>query len=107
MERQNSLFDAAVSHKLPEAKQRKSKEKKRSYSIGRPEVSKSKSEVNEPEIPKVISDSEYSIRIKSLSGYVREEFKTDTTETSFWSAIEWCHQQWFSHQGTETDSEQW
>merc|ERR1711990_542181 len=36
----------------PQTKQRKSKEKKRSYSIGKPEVSKSKSEVNEPEMPK-------------------------------------------------------
>ena len=70
MDRQNSLFDAVVSQKMPEpqTKQRKSKEKKRSYSIGKPEVSKSKSEVNEPEMPKVISDSEYSIRIKSISG---------------------------------------
>ena len=69
MERQNSLFDAAVSHTIPEpkAKQRKSKEKKRSYSIGRkPEVTQSKPEVNEPEIPKVISDTEYSIRMKSF-----------------------------------------
>ena len=70
MDRQNCLFDAVVSQKMPEpkAKQRKSKEKKRSYSIGKPEVSKSKTEVNEPEMPKVISDSEYSIRIKSFSG---------------------------------------
>ena len=74
MNRQNSLFDAVVSQKLPEpkSKQRKSKEKKRSYSekmsIGKPEVSRSKPEVNEPEIPKVISDSDYSIRMKSLSG---------------------------------------
>ena len=70
MDRQSSLFDAVVSQKLPEpkAKQRKSKEKRMSYSIGKPEVSKSKPEVNEPEIPKVISDSVYSIRIKSLSG---------------------------------------
>ena len=70
MNRQNSLFDAVVSQKLPEpkSKQRKSKEKKRSHSIGKPEVSRSKPEVNEPEIPKVISDSDYSIRMKSLSG---------------------------------------
>ena len=70
MDRQSSLFDAVVSQKLPEpkVKQRKSKEKKKSYSIDKPEVSKSKPEVNEPEIPKVISDSVYSIRIKSLSG---------------------------------------
>ena len=68
MERQNSLFDAVVKQKLPEAKQRKSKEKKRSYSIGRPEVSKSKSKVNGSEIPKVIADSVYSIRMKCLSG---------------------------------------
>ena len=70
MDRQSSLFDAVVSQKLPEpkVKQRKSKEKKRSYSIGKPEVSKSKSEVNEPETPKVIPDSEYSIRMKSFSG---------------------------------------
>jgi len=49
MDRQNSLFDAVLSKKLPEpkAKQRKSKEKKRSYSIGKPEVTKSV-----PEIPK-------------------------------------------------------
>ena len=52
MDRQNSLFDAVLSKKLPEpkAKQRKSKEKKRSYSIGKPEVTKSV-----PEIPKVIN----------------------------------------------------
>ena len=58
MDRQNSLFDAVLSKKLPEpkAKQRKSKEKKRSYSIGKPEVTKSV-----PEIPKVIPDYEYSI----------------------------------------------
>ena len=62
MDRQNSLFDAVVSQE-PKAKQRKSKEKKRSYSIGKPEVTKSV-----PEIPKVISDNQYSIRIKSSSG---------------------------------------
>ena len=57
MDKQNSLFDAVVSQKLPEpkAKQRKSKEKKRSYSIGKPDVTPSKPEVNELEIPKVIS----------------------------------------------------
>ena len=57
MEKQNSLFDAVVSQKLPEskAKQRKSKEKKRTYSIGKPDVTPFKPEVNEPEIPKVIS----------------------------------------------------
>ena len=56
MDKQNSLFDAVVSQKIPEpkTKQRKSKEKKRSYSIGKPEVNRSKPEVNEPEIPKVI-----------------------------------------------------
>ena len=47
MDRQNSLFDAVVSQE-PKAKQRKSKEKKRSYSIGKPEVTKSV-----PEIQKV------------------------------------------------------
>ena len=62
MDRQNSLFDAVVSQE-PKAKQRKSKEKKRSYSIGKPEVTKSV-----PEIQKVTPDTEYSIRIKSLSG---------------------------------------
>ena len=62
MDRQNSLFDAVVSQE-PKAKQRKSKEKKRSYSIGKPEVTKSV-----PEIQKVIPNNEYSIRIKSLSG---------------------------------------
>ena len=59
MDKQNSLFDAVVAQKLPEpkAKQRKSKEKKRSHSIGKPDVTPSKPEVNEPEILKVISNS--------------------------------------------------
>ena len=59
MDKQNSLFDAVVAQKLsePKAKQRKSKEKKRSHSIGEPEVIPSKPEVNEPEILKVISNS--------------------------------------------------
>ena len=59
MDKQNSLFDAVVSQKLPEpkAKQRKSKEKKRSHSIGKPKVTPSKPEVNEPEILKVKSNS--------------------------------------------------
>ena len=63
MDKQNSLFDAVVSQKLPEpkAKQRRSKEKKSSYSIGKPEV-------NEPEIPKVILNKKHSIFIEWLLG---------------------------------------
>ena len=70
MDKQNSLFDAVVSQKLPEpkAKQRKSKEKKRSYSIGKPEVTSSKLDVNEPEIPKVISNKKHSILIEGILG---------------------------------------
>ena len=70
MEKQNSLFDAVVSQKLPEpkAKQRKSKEKKKSYSIGKPEVTSSKPDVNEPEIPKVILNNKHSILIEWLLG---------------------------------------
>ena len=85
MDRQSSLFDAVVSQKLPEpkVKQRKSKEKKKSYSIGKPEVSKSKPEVIEPEISKVISYKDHSILMESLSGKAREDFQIDTTEASF------------------------
>ena len=61
MDKQNSLFDAVV-------KQRKSKEKKRSYSIGKPEVTSSKPDVNEPEIPKVISNKKHSILIEGILG---------------------------------------
>ena len=61
MDKQNSLFDAIV-------KQRKSKEKKKSYSIGKPEVTPSKPDVNEPEIPKVILNKKHSIFIEWLLG---------------------------------------
>ena len=85
MDKQNSLFDAVVSQKLPEpkAKQRKSKEKKKSYSIGKPEVTSSKLDVNEPEIPKVISNSKHSISIEGLLESDREDFQIDKTEASF------------------------
>ena len=70
MDKQNSLFDAVVAQKLPEpkAKQRKSKEKKKSYSIGKLEVTPSKPDVNEPEIPKVILNKKHSIFIEWLLG---------------------------------------
>ena len=70
MDKQNSLFDAVVAQKLsePKAKQRKSKEKKRSYSIGKPEVTPSKPDVNEPEIPKVILNKKHFIFIEWLLG---------------------------------------
>ena len=64
MEKQNSLFDAVVSQKLPEPKVLLPK--KRSYSIGKPDVTPSKPEVNELEIPKVISHKKHSTFIEGF-----------------------------------------